>query len=67
MPSLDGTLFRFHDDMFEPLPFTAETLLASSFKLSGDSTVVGSKELITLGVDPKCGQVNTATKAFLLL
>ena len=57
MPSLDGSLFRFQDDSFEPLPFTADTLLSSSFKLPGDSTVVGSKESHTLGVNPSCGEV----------
>lgn len=58
VPSLDGSLFRFHDDMFEPLPFTADTLLSSSFKLTNDATIVGSKELLTVGIDPYCGQVS---------
>ena len=60
VPSLDGSLFRFHDDMFEPLPFNAETLLSSSFKVAGESTVVvGSKELRTVGLNPHCGQVRS--------
>ncbi|XP_067942857.1 eukaryotic translation initiation factor 2-alpha kinase 3-like [Watersipora subatra] len=57
VPSLDGSLFRFQDESFEPLPFSAETLLSSSFKLAGDSTVVGSKELRTIGLSPTCGDV----------
>ncbi|KAF6032957.1 hypothetical protein EB796_008753 [Bugula neritina] len=57
VPSLDGSLFRFHNEHFEPLPFSAETLLSSSFKLPGDSTMVGSKELRTVGLDPACGQL----------
>lgn len=59
IPSLDGLLFRFQDDSFEPLPFTAETLLSSSFKLPGDSTMVGSKELRTVGLSPNCGEVSS--------
>ena len=66
VPSLDGSLFRFHDDSFEPLPFTAETLLSSSFKLPGDSTVVGSKDLRTVGISPSCGKVSQYTKSSIL-
>lgn len=67
VPSLDGLLFRFHDDSFEPLPFTAETLLSSSFKLPGDATVVGSKELHTVGVDPSCGKVSVVYQESFIL
>ena len=57
IPSLDGGLYRFDGDGFEALPFTADSLLTSSFKFSEDSSVVGGRESESYGVDVNSGEV----------
>ena len=51
-------MYEFDGGGIEALPFTADTLLTSSFKFSEDYVVVGGKETITYGVNSKNGQVN---------
>ena len=57
---MDGALYEFDGEGIEALPFTADTLLSSSFKFSDDSVVVGGKETITYGVSSKTGKVSVA-------
>ena len=57
IPSLDGGLYQCDGDTVEALPFTADTLLSSSFKFTDDTTIVGGKETTTLGIDPNTGAV----------
>ncbi|XP_064630164.1 eukaryotic translation initiation factor 2-alpha kinase 3-like [Lineus longissimus] len=57
IPSLDGGLYQFDGDNVEPLPFTADTLLTSSSKLTEESVIVGGRESMTYGVDIKTGEV----------
>ena len=57
---MDGALYEFDGVGIEALPFTADTLLSSSFKFSDDSVVVGGKETITYGVSSKTGKVSVA-------
>ena len=57
IPALDGGLYQFDGKSIEPVPFTADTLLSSSFRLNEDSTVVGGKETETYGVDIRSGKV----------
>ena len=60
IPSLDGTLFQFdgENEIMEALPFTADTLLSSSFKLNQDSTIVGGKKSVVYGVELQTGKVS---------
>ena len=58
IPSLDGALYQFDGENVEALPFTADTLLSSSFKFTDDSTIVGGKEASTFGIDPATGKVH---------
>ena len=60
IPSLDGSLFQFdpEHEMIEALPFTADTLLSSSFKLNYDLTIVGGKQSTTYGVEVRTGKVS---------
>ena len=57
IPSLDGGLYRYDGESIEAVPMTAETLLSSSFKLADDTVMIGGKDLLTYGIDPKTGQV----------
>ena len=57
VPSLDGGLFKWNDQEVEPVPFSADTLLSSSFKLYDDMVMVGGKESITYGVNANTGKV----------
>ena len=41
----------------EPVPFTADTLLSSSFRLNDQSIMVGGKETETYGIDVPSGKV----------
>ncbi|XP_064602611.1 eukaryotic translation initiation factor 2-alpha kinase 3-like [Liolophura sinensis] len=56
IPSLDGGLYQYNGESIEAVPFTAETLLSSSFKLSENTVVVGGKELCTYGLEKQTGQ-----------
>lgn len=57
IPSLDGGLYQYNGESIEAVPFTAETLLSSSFKLSENTVVVGGKELCTYGLEKQTGKV----------
>ena len=57
IPSLDGALYQYDGEKVEAIPMSAETLLSSTYRLSDDSMVVGSKELKNFGVDITTGQV----------
>lgn len=43
--------------MLQPIPFTADTLLGSFYKLPDGSILVGGKEATTCGIDPSSGKV----------
>ena len=58
VPSLDGGLFKWNDEEVEPVPFSAETLLSSSFKIYDDLVMVGGKESITYGINARTGKVS---------
>ncbi|XP_039262638.2 eukaryotic translation initiation factor 2-alpha kinase 3-like [Styela clava] len=57
IPSLSGGLFKFDGNSVEALPFSAEQLLSSSFKVSDDSILVGGKEVTTFGLDSSNGNI----------
>ena len=57
IPSLDGSLYQFDGENIEPVPFTADTLLSSSFRFTDESTIVGGKDSIKYGIDANTGQV----------
>ena len=58
IPSLDGSLYQFDGENIEPVPFTADTLLSSSFRFTDESTIVGGKDSIKYGIDANTGQVS---------
>lgn len=58
VPALDGTLYEYNGDQVRPLPFTADSLLSSSFKFSEDLVIVGGKETTRYGVSSKNGRVS---------
>ncbi|XP_072042264.1 eukaryotic translation initiation factor 2-alpha kinase 3-like [Amphiura filiformis] len=60
VPSLDGGLFKWNDEEVEPVPFSADTLLSSSFKIYDDLVMVGGKESITYGINAKTGKTRYA-------
>ncbi|GFS15480.1 eukaryotic translation initiation factor 2-alpha kinase [Elysia marginata] len=57
IPSLDGALYQYDGEKVEAIPMSAETLLSSTYRLSDDSMVVGSKDIKNFGVDIKSGQL----------
>lgn len=57
IPSLSGGLYKFDGDTVEPIPFSAEDLLKSSFKFSDDLVISGGKETRSYGVSTRTGQV----------
>ncbi|RUS80172.1 hypothetical protein EGW08_012061 [Elysia chlorotica] len=57
IPSLDGALYQYDGEKVEAIPMSAETLLSSTYRLSDDSMVVGSKEIKNFGLDVKTGQL----------
>lgn len=57
IPSLNGGLYKFDGDTVEPIPFSAEDLLKSSFKFSDDLVISGGKETRSYGVSTRTGQV----------
>ncbi|CAG9568143.1 unnamed protein product [Danaus chrysippus] len=57
VPSLRGTLYSLSGDSIEPLPFSAEQLLSSSFKYSDDMVIAGARETLWLGVEAQSGSV----------
>ncbi|KAL9983076.1 hypothetical protein ACROYT_G005205 [Oculina patagonica] len=57
IPSLDGGLYQVNGDKVEPIPFSADTLLGSFFKLPDGSILVGGKEATTCGLNPYSGKL----------
>ncbi|XP_053671957.1 eukaryotic translation initiation factor 2-alpha kinase-like [Anopheles nili] len=57
IPSLSGSLYKFDGDSIEPIPFSAEDLLKSSFKFSDDLVISGGKETRSYGVSMQTGQL----------
>uniref|UniRef100_A0A182ME23 non-specific serine/threonine protein kinase n=1 Tax=Anopheles culicifacies TaxID=139723 RepID=A0A182ME23_9DIPT len=57
IPSLGGSLYKFDGDSIEPIPFSAEDLLKSSFKFSDDLVISGGKETRSYGVSMQTGQL----------
>lgn len=57
IPSLSGGLYKFDGDTIEPIPFSAEDLLKSSFKFSDDLVISGGKETRSYGVSTRTGQL----------
>jgi len=45
--------------LFQPIPYTADSLLGSFYKLQDGSMLVGGKEAISCGIDPKSGKVSS--------
>lgn len=58
IPSLNGGLFRWDGENLEAVPFTAETLLGASFKLNEETMVVGGKEITTIGINARTGELH---------
>uniref|UniRef100_A0AAG5CUA7 non-specific serine/threonine protein kinase n=1 Tax=Anopheles atroparvus TaxID=41427 RepID=A0AAG5CUA7_ANOAO len=57
IPSLSGSLYKFDGDSIEPIPFSAEEMLQSSFKFSDDLVISGGKETRSYGVSMQTGQL----------
>uniref|UniRef100_A0A8D8BTI2 non-specific serine/threonine protein kinase n=1 Tax=Culex pipiens TaxID=7175 RepID=A0A8D8BTI2_CULPI len=57
IPSLSGGLYKFDGETVEPIPFSAEDLLRSSFKFSDDLVISGGKETRSYGVSTRTGQL----------
>ncbi|XP_059177392.1 eukaryotic translation initiation factor 2-alpha kinase-like [Physella acuta] len=57
IPSLDGALYQFDGEKVEAIPMSADSLLSSTYRLSDDSMIVGSKELQNFGLDLRSGKV----------
>ncbi|CAL1530217.1 unnamed protein product [Lymnaea stagnalis] len=57
IPSLDGALYQFDGEKVEAIPMSAESLLSSTYRLSDDSMIVGSKELQNFGLDLQSGEI----------
>ena len=45
--------------ILQPIPFTAESLLGSFYKLPDGSILVGGKEATSCGISPSSGTVRT--------
>lgn len=63
IPSLDGGLYQVNGDKVEPIPFTADTLLGSFYKLPDGSILVGGKEATSCGINPHSGKVRYVCSA----
>ena len=57
IPSLNGGLFKWDGATLEAVPFTAETLLSTSFKLNDENVMVGGKEIHSFGINARTGEV----------
>ncbi|XP_053697570.1 eukaryotic translation initiation factor 2-alpha kinase-like [Sabethes cyaneus] len=57
IPSLNGGLYKFDGETVEPIPFSAEDLLKSSFKFSDDLVISGGKETRSYGISSRTGQI----------
>lgn len=63
IPSLDGGLYQVNGDKVEPIPFTADTLLGSFYKLPDGSILVGGKEATSCEINPYSGKVRYVCSA----
>ncbi|XP_068708899.1 eukaryotic translation initiation factor 2-alpha kinase 3-like [Montipora foliosa] len=63
IPSLDGGLYQVEGDKVEPIPFTADSLLGSFYKLPDGSILVGGKEATSCGINPSSGTVRYVCSA----
>ncbi|XP_078578338.1 eukaryotic translation initiation factor 2-alpha kinase 3-like [Branchiostoma floridae x Branchiostoma japonicum] len=57
IPSLDGGLFQWDGESLEAVPFTADTLVSSTYKMNDDTMLVGGKETKMFGVHAKTGKM----------
>ena len=57
IPSLHGGLYKFYGDTVEAVPFDADQLLKSSFRLADNTVLVGGKETCFTGVDAASGNI----------
>ncbi|XP_049535341.1 eukaryotic translation initiation factor 2-alpha kinase [Anopheles darlingi] len=57
IPSLGGSLYKFDGESIEPIPFSAEDMLKSSFKFSDDLVISGGKETRSYGVSLQTGRL----------
>ncbi|XP_003976848.2 eukaryotic translation initiation factor 2-alpha kinase 3 [Takifugu rubripes] len=60
IPSLDGALFQWNRDResMEAVPFSVESLLESSYRIGGDTVLVGGKSLTTYGLGAYSGKLH---------
>ncbi|TNM96092.1 hypothetical protein fugu_017175, partial [Takifugu bimaculatus] len=60
IPSLDGALFQWNRDreIMEAVPFSVESLLESSYRIGGDTVLVGGKSLTTYGLGAYSGKLH---------
>ncbi|XP_063963492.1 eukaryotic translation initiation factor 2-alpha kinase 3-like [Lytechinus pictus] len=58
IPSLNGGLFKWDGETLEAVPFTAESLLSTSFRLNEETMMVGGKEIHTFGINARTGEVH---------
>ncbi|KRX89343.1 Eukaryotic translation initiation factor 2-alpha kinase [Trichinella pseudospiralis] len=56
LPSLDGSLYMYNEIVTQGIPLSVDSLLSSSTKI-GDDVIVGSKDIVTYGVDAKTGKI----------
>ena len=57
VPSLSGGLFKFDGETVEAVPFDADHLLQSSFRLAENTVLIGGKETCFTGIDVSLGKV----------
>lgn len=57
IPSLHGGLYRFDGDAVEAVPFDADQLLKSSFRLADNTVLIGGKETCFSGLDLASGKI----------
>ncbi|XP_071827738.1 eukaryotic translation initiation factor 2-alpha kinase 3-like [Apostichopus japonicus] len=57
LPALDGDIFTWDGTRLESCPFSTDSLISSSFKLSDNVMVVGSKSTRTYGINANTGKL----------
>uniref|UniRef100_UPI00358EA748 eukaryotic translation initiation factor 2-alpha kinase 3 isoform X2 n=1 Tax=Myxine glutinosa TaxID=7769 RepID=UPI00358EA748 len=63
IPSLDGGLFQWDGDGMKALPFTVDSLLDSSARLSEDAILVGGKAVTTYAIAAYSGELRYTCSA----
>ena len=53
-------MYQYDGASIEPVPFNADTLLSSSYRLNDHTTIVGGRDTETYGIDPTLGKVKYA-------